>query len=89
MAGLGVGMACCLLIFLFVQDESRYDGFHENADRVYRFFNERHAEGKVTLRAATPPALGPTLAAEFPEVLRALRLLPCGSTASMLLTSRR
>ena len=34
--GLSVGMACCLLIVLFVQDELSYDKFHDNADRIFR-----------------------------------------------------
>ena len=33
--GLAVGMACCFLILLFVQDELSYDRFHEKADRIY------------------------------------------------------
>ncbi|HMB89686.1 MAG TPA: ABC transporter permease [Rhodothermales bacterium] len=34
--GLAVGLACCLLILLFVRDELSYDRFHANADRIYR-----------------------------------------------------
>lgn len=34
--GLGIGMACCLLISLYVLDELSYDRFHEKADRIYR-----------------------------------------------------
>lgn len=34
--GLGIGMACCLLISLYVLDELSYDSFHEKADRIYR-----------------------------------------------------
>ena len=34
--GLAVGIACCLLILLFIQDEISYDSFHKNADRIYR-----------------------------------------------------
>ena len=34
--GLAVGMACCIVIMLFVQDELSFDRFHENADRIYR-----------------------------------------------------
>ncbi|MCH8959978.1 MAG: ABC transporter permease, partial [Bacteroidetes bacterium] len=79
-AGLAVGIACCLLIFLFVQDEQRYDRFHENADRIYRVVNERHADNSVSHRAATPPAMGPTLAREFPEVLQATRFFNMGKT---------
>ena len=34
--GLAIGMACCILIFLWVSDELSYDTFHENLDRLYR-----------------------------------------------------
>ena len=34
--GLAVGITCCLLIFLFIQDELSYDRFHPNANRIYR-----------------------------------------------------
>jgi putative ABC transport system permease protein len=34
--GLAVGIACCVLILLFVRDELSYDRFHEKADRIYR-----------------------------------------------------
>lgn len=33
--GLAIGMACCILIYLFVQDELTYDTFHEHKDRIY------------------------------------------------------
>ena len=35
-AGLAVGMACVVLIFLYVQDERSYDQYHVNKDRIYR-----------------------------------------------------
>ena len=35
-AGLAVGMACCIFIFLWVQNEMRFDRFHEKSDRLYR-----------------------------------------------------
>ena len=34
--GLAVGLACCLMIALFVRDELSYDRFHDDADRIYR-----------------------------------------------------
>ena len=34
--GLAVGMACCLLIALYVHDERSFDRYHENADRIVR-----------------------------------------------------
>ena len=39
--GLAVGMACCILIFLWVQDELSLDRFHEKSDRLYRLVNHR------------------------------------------------
>ncbi len=35
-AGLAIGMACCLLILLYVKDELSYDRYHKNIDRIYR-----------------------------------------------------
>jgi len=32
--GLALGLACCVLIALYVQDELSYDNFHENADQL-------------------------------------------------------
>ena len=34
--GLAIGMACCILILLYVQDELSYDQHHEHAHRIYR-----------------------------------------------------
>lgn len=34
--GLAIGVACCLLIFLYIHDELNYDSFHEKADRIFR-----------------------------------------------------
>ena len=38
--GLAVGMACCILIFLWVQDEVGYDTFHTNSEHIYRVIQE-------------------------------------------------
>jgi putative ABC transport system permease protein len=39
-AGLAIGMACCILIFLYVQDELKFDQYHENKHRIYRLINK-------------------------------------------------
>ena len=44
-SGLGLAIACCLLIFLFVQYEWTHDGFHENADRIYLVYQEDNQHG--------------------------------------------
>jgi putative ABC transport system permease protein len=34
--GLAIGMAACILILIYVQDELSYDNFHKDADRIFR-----------------------------------------------------
>lgn len=40
-AGLALGIACCLLILLWVQDELSFDAYHENAERIHRLVEVR------------------------------------------------
>jgi len=78
-AGLSTGMACFIIIFLYIKSELSYDRYHANADHIYRvvkdFVNE---QGTTTPDATTPPALAPTLRSEVPEVANATRLMPAG-----------
>ncbi|MFH1944745.1 MAG: ABC transporter permease, partial [Acidobacteriota bacterium] len=68
-AGLAVGIACCILILLWVQDELSYDGFHDKADRLHRVVEEQTYAGGDTLKVAVTPApLAPALKEEFPEI---------------------
>ena len=70
--GLALGMACCLLIALYVREETSYDGHHANANRLYRVVTEtKHAD--VQRRATAPVPLGPALQAEFPEAESVVR----------------
>ena len=75
--GLATGMACSLLIFLFVKDELSYDQYHKNADRVYRvvkdFIND---DGSRIPDATSPPALAPAMQREIPEVEAVTRIRP-------------
>lgn len=67
--GLAVGIACCILIILYVQNEWNFDEFHSKADRTYRaWVNETTPEGREILNTATPVILGPTLRDNIPEV---------------------
>ncbi len=73
-SGLASGMACSLLIFLFVTDELSYDKFNSGADRIYRvvkdFVND---DGTKIPDATTPPALAIAMQKEIPEVTYATR----------------
>ena len=66
--GLAIGMACALLIGLYIQDELSYDRYHTNANQIYRVVRETNAK--------TPPALAPALQHAFPEIRHTIRLQP-------------
>lgn len=75
--GLATGMACSLMIFLFVQDELQYDRHHADADRIYRvvkdFIND---DGSRIPDATTPGPLAIAMQHELPEVETITRLNP-------------
>ena len=52
--GLAIGMASCILILLYVQDELSYDRHHEKAGQIYRLAYEAHIGGKQIRSAQTP-----------------------------------
>src|SRR4029078_11195983 len=73
--GLAAGMACSLLIFLFVKDELSYERFNKGFASIYRvvkdFVNE---DGTQIPDATTPPALAIAMQKEIPEVTCATRI---------------
>ncbi|MGB7296786.1 MAG: ABC transporter permease [Candidatus Aminicenantales bacterium] len=72
--GLAVGMSVCLLMMVYVVNETRYEDFQENGDRIYRIALEWGQKGSRMKFAGTMPGLGPALATEFPEVESAVRV---------------
>ena len=77
--GLALGMACCILILLYVTDELSYDNFHEKADRIYRV-NAISSIGVTTRYYATvPPALAQGLADSIPEIEAFVRAMDINS----------
>ncbi|MFC2157004.1 ABC transporter permease [Acidobacteriota bacterium] len=74
--GLALGMACCVLILLFVQSELSYDRFHENSDRIYRVTREwLNEDGTSSLHLGhVAPPIAPLLLNDFPELLHAVRI---------------
>jgi len=72
--GLAVGMACCIIILLWVQDELSYDRFHPNADHIYRVVSEHYSGSKTSIIGESPSLVGPTLVAEYPEVVNFTRV---------------
>lgn len=74
MMGLAIGMACALLIALFVINELSYDKFHEHREQIYRVGLHGRFSGQEAKMAYTSPPLAPTMAEEFPEVENFLRM---------------
>ena len=73
-AGLAVGMAACILMLIWVQDELSYDNFHKNSDQIYRINTEDNSGGKTFLLAGSPAPLGQAMLDELPEVLNFTRV---------------
>ncbi|MCJ7680150.1 MAG: ABC transporter permease, partial [Candidatus Aminicenantes bacterium] len=67
--GLAVGMACCILILLWVRDELSFDKFHENYADIYRTIPEIQG----TKFTANPLALAAAFKEQYPEVRRISR----------------
>ena len=73
-SGLALGMACCILIILWVKDEMATDTYHAKLDSLYLIRTIQHYGSEITRGAGSVPALAPALKAEYPEVLNAARI---------------
>ncbi|MBA7566847.1 hypothetical protein ES708_08546 [subsurface metagenome] len=73
--GLSIGLACFILIMLWVSDELGYDRFHENANHLYRVYEKQYYSGGEEFKVfATPEPLAVALEETFPEIVSATRL---------------
>ncbi len=80
--GLASGLATCLMIMLYIMDESGYDAHHEGADRVFRVASSVKAESW----SAAPAPMAQGLRQDFPEVEESARLLKFPGVTKMMLT---
>ncbi|UII22164.1 ABC transporter permease [Fulvivirga ligni] len=76
--GLSVGLACCLIIALFVSSELSYDSHHVNKDRIYRLSRYVNFAEQEFHYPVLPAPLGPALMEELPEVESAVRFRSLG-----------
>ncbi len=88
-AGLAVGVTCCLLIAVFVRHELSFDRYHGRADRIYRISRDfLPLNGRPEIRlAAMPAAAAPLLALDFPQVEKAARISRCSGASGGALVS--
>jgi putative ABC transport system permease protein len=66
--GLALGMACALLILLWVNDEVQYNTFHKNYNQLYQVLENQKYDGKTFTFGSMPGPFGPALKQEIPEV---------------------
>ena len=71
--GLAIGIAICILIMLWVQDEYNFDRFNEKADNIYRVVFSYISNGETRQHWRTPPPMARTINEKYPEIEDAAR----------------
>ncbi|MCB0839576.1 MAG: ABC transporter permease, partial [Bacteroidetes bacterium] len=66
--GLAIGIAVCLIIWLFISHEWSYDQFHQKSDRIFRVYMHNQSGDEEMSYSSTSFLLGKTLKSSFPEV---------------------
>lgn len=74
-ASLVVGLVCVIYIFLWITDEISYDRFHANSERIFGVHAYLKGENGFNFEGC-PPAVGPALKNDFPEVENSCRYFP-------------
>ena len=69
--GLAMGMACSLLILLWINDERSVDSFHTNANRLYSVYERQYYDGKIESGYFTPGILPAEMTKVIPEIEQA------------------
>src|SRR5215218_4270988 len=73
-SGLTIGIASCLVIVLYIQNELSYDRFNKKADQIVRVTFRGKMNGGELKEANVMPPVAQTLKADYPEVLEATRI---------------
>ncbi len=83
--GLSLGVACCLLLTLYVQDEMRYDQHHHRLNDLYRITTQFESDRGIDKLGTTSPPVAMALWDEIPEVEVAVRVLnPPGVSENLI-----
>lgn len=72
--GLAMGLACFIMIALYVTDELSYDRYNEKADRIYRINSDIRFGGTDLIMAVSADPMGATLKKDYPQVEEFTRL---------------
>ncbi|HEY4655654.1 MAG TPA: ABC transporter permease [Cyclobacteriaceae bacterium] len=66
--GLSTGLTACIIIYLLIAYEVRFDKFHSQHDRIYRVVRDVENASGIEYDAATPYPFGRAFRQDFPEV---------------------
>ncbi len=78
--GLAIGIASCMLIYLYIADELSYDRYHKDGDRIYRVALNMEKDNSLNQYAFNVPPLAPALKKDFPQVENSARIMLFGQT---------
>ncbi|HTY37611.1 MAG TPA: ABC transporter permease [Bacteroidota bacterium] len=87
--GLSLGMGCCLLMLVHVQNELSFDRFNQNHERTYRLVAERTTAKGIANDATLPPPLAPSILRDVPQVTRAVRLFTMDNPVPLISNGER
>lgn len=78
--GLSIGMAGCMVIALYIYEETQYDKFHADHERIYRVTRKfMSPDGSTSLELATlAPPFAPLLANDYPQMENVARIIGMG-----------
>jgi putative ABC transport system permease protein len=80
-SGLALGLTCILLIYSMVTYHLRFDNFHRDADRIYRFVTEQHRD-QISYSSSVPPVFGKAFREDYTFGEKVARL--CTLTGRMV-----
>lgn len=72
--GLSIAVACCLAVFLFLQNYYALDNFHVNGERIFMVEYVTEIDGEKQTWGDAPAPIATALAADFPQVERVVRM---------------
>jgi putative ABC transport system permease protein len=73
--GLAAGLACCMLITVYLLYELNYDSYQKDVKDMYQVATEFNIQGRTFTYASTPAPMAKTMVKDFPEVAEATRIL--------------
>jgi len=77
--GFAMGIAACILIGLYIREETSFDRSYPDTNRIFRIIGEFHNNGKVEKETAWPAPMGKVLKSDFPEVELSGHMMPFSS----------